>query len=313
MRDNPLLTIAIPTFNRINDLKISLLSLLSQLHELELGSDAVELIVSDNASTDGTLEFIKDINQNKKIIYHRNEKNLGPDGNMSLCYKYASGRFIWIFSDDDFLATGTLNKILNLLNNNPDIGNCYINSVWGSGPQSLDFYGQTELTYSKYNSQEQLKAVNYWLTFLTGNIVNKTILGSELLNSLPNGTSLIQLGWTIPSVFATGKNLYIHDKIIYCKVREERGYSIIPIFCTNFNKILTDFEKTQKDKNILNTVLPLLIEGFIYPEIDNMIKNNETVVLPMAKVFWNNDFLWKRFLPSYIKRKSKSIFRLNNL
>lgn len=72
----PELTIAIPTYNRLNTLKKSLRKAL----EYSKGKD-IEIFVSDNASTDGTKEYINSLKKEyPRLKYYRNEKNLGLDG-----------------------------------------------------------------------------------------------------------------------------------------------------------------------------------------------------------------------------------------
>jgi abequosyltransferase len=271
MEQKPLLTIAIPTYNRINDLKVSLGTILSQAAKLKNSSKELELIISDNASVDGTCEYIKSINTDSKIIYHRNDTNLGADGNISLCYKYASGKFLWIFSDDDFLVDGSLEKVMTLLKKHHNIGNCYISSVWDYKPESYVGRVDSELSYSLCTPKSQLEKVNYWVTFISANIVNKELLGDKVLDALPVGTSLIQLGWIIPAIFSSNENIYIDDKLICCRIREDRGYNIIQIFCTNLMKILKDFENKKPGLNLVKAVSPVLIRRFLFDGSSHLI------------------------------------------
>lgn len=66
----------------------------------------VEVIVSDNASTDGTKEYMEELVQRgklKNLCYHRNDENIGPDNNFVMCYKLAKGDYIWLLGDDDMI------------------------------------------------------------------------------------------------------------------------------------------------------------------------------------------------------------------
>lgn len=65
------LTIAIPTYNRVFTLKQALKYVLQQY------SEKIEILVSDNASDDGTEEYMKRIcEENKEVIYIRNNTTL---------------------------------------------------------------------------------------------------------------------------------------------------------------------------------------------------------------------------------------------
>lgn len=94
----PKVSIIIPTYNRAN--------YLSQAIESALAQDYpnLEVIVSDNASTDETPEVVKKYIGDPRFKYFRNEKNLGMVGNWRRAlYEYATGDWALILSDDDYL------------------------------------------------------------------------------------------------------------------------------------------------------------------------------------------------------------------
>ena len=70
-----LLSICIPTRNHAESLRASLMSIVSQ-KEFANRND-IEIVVSDNASTDCTQRIVDSVAQNfrSKIIYKRNFKN----------------------------------------------------------------------------------------------------------------------------------------------------------------------------------------------------------------------------------------------
>lgn len=113
-----LLTIAIPTYNRLPFLKENLEVLLPQL-EVE---ESVELIVSDNASEDGTEGYMTGLLREgiRNIQYIRNEVNKGADGNVLNCFRRAKGRYLLILSDDDILQKGALKVLLQIVGESPD-------------------------------------------------------------------------------------------------------------------------------------------------------------------------------------------------
>ncbi len=104
-----ILTVAIPTYNRCHLLCQSLDSALGQLE------DGVEILVSDNASTDETPKVMKKYCKEHKIRYYRNSKNLGMDKNFFNCFQKANGEYIQFLSDDDILLPGAIKKILYLI------------------------------------------------------------------------------------------------------------------------------------------------------------------------------------------------------
>lgn len=94
--DRPRVSVAIPTFNRLELLKRSVRSVLSQKYS------NLELIISDNASTDGTQEYLNSIEDCRvKVIL--NAENAGMVPNWDCCLQAASGFYFLLMSDDDAL------------------------------------------------------------------------------------------------------------------------------------------------------------------------------------------------------------------
>ena len=110
MKHEPLLTISIPTYNRSFYLDRILTIIQDQY------SPEIELIVSDNCSTDETQKIVEKFLQKKlPIRYFKNESNLGPDLNVAQCYYEAKGKYVLVFGDDDIFLPGAIKKILKIL------------------------------------------------------------------------------------------------------------------------------------------------------------------------------------------------------
>ena len=127
----PKVSIIIPTFNRAN--------YLSQAIESALAQDYpnLEVIVSDNASTDTTREVVRKYVRNPRFKYFRNERNLGMAGNWRRAlYEYATGDWALILSDDDYL-----------------IDNCYISKAIKL------ICGKGFLVFSKYKIFDEIKGI----------------------------------------------------------------------------------------------------------------------------------------------------------
>src|SRR5215469_7631915 len=107
--EQPLLTIAIPTYNR----SMYLAQLLEILAPQLINKPLVELMISDNSSSDDTPAVVKSfIAQGLSCRYIRNESNIGPDANFLQCFEKANGKYVWIFGDDDLIIPGGVSKIL---------------------------------------------------------------------------------------------------------------------------------------------------------------------------------------------------------
>lgn len=108
-RKRPDFTIMIPTYNRSSFLKMAMESVLQQK------GVSFELLVSDNCSPDDTKEVVKGF-RDKRVRYIRNKKNLGYKDNAISCFARASGKYLFMLSDDDFiLDENTLSDILKVM------------------------------------------------------------------------------------------------------------------------------------------------------------------------------------------------------
>ncbi|RIE07065.1 glycosyltransferase family 2 protein [Candidatus Cryosericum odellii] len=119
------LSVAIPTYNGARYIREALDSIVSQLTGI---SEEVEIVVSDNASTDETLEIIEEYQTKYSFIkYFRNAENLGPDRNYDLAVRRAKGQFVWLLSDDDKIRDAGINKVIDVINKHPNIAAIFMN------------------------------------------------------------------------------------------------------------------------------------------------------------------------------------------
>lgn len=132
----PLLSICIPTFNRAAYLDICLQSIFSQIGNNEL----IEVVVSDNASTDATPEVISKymaLYSNMRAV--RNDTNIGGDPNIYYVTTLGRGKYVKMQGDDDYFVAGTIMPLLHLLHSHPECGVFHISLINGNRPPSLGF------------------------------------------------------------------------------------------------------------------------------------------------------------------------------
>jgi abequosyltransferase len=107
--DRPLLTIAVPTYNR----SFFLNELLSCLFEQCMPDSRIEHLVSDNASTDEASAIVAGYADRRlQIRYLRNISNIGDDVNFVRCFDKARGKYVWPIGDNDFVVPSAVGKIV---------------------------------------------------------------------------------------------------------------------------------------------------------------------------------------------------------
>lgn len=110
------LTIGLPVFNGAEYLRAAVESILEQSF-----SD-FELIISDNASTDGT-EAIGRVfaDRDPRVTYRRNSENVGISANFNLLVPLARGKLFKWATADDMLRPGYLERCISVLEADPSV------------------------------------------------------------------------------------------------------------------------------------------------------------------------------------------------
>jgi abequosyltransferase len=105
----PILSVCIPTYNRAAFLRESLTSVFRAIEGLE---DAVEVLVSDNASSDDTSTVIAEFQSRyPQLRYNRNLQNV-IDENFFIAADLARGEYVWVFADDDLMEETAISRVL---------------------------------------------------------------------------------------------------------------------------------------------------------------------------------------------------------
>lgn len=119
-----LLTIAVPTYNGAKTIGKMLDILLPQVDE------RIEVLISDNCSTDNTAEIVKEYMVRYPFIsYEKKTENLGADANFLQCMLRAKGKYVMLISDDDIIVEGAIDRITSFLEANGHIEFAYMESV----------------------------------------------------------------------------------------------------------------------------------------------------------------------------------------
>jgi len=289
---SPLLTIAIPTYNRMKFLE----RLLASLAEQGPFDSEIELIVSDNASPDETSEVVDRFKSSGLTIrYLRNESNIGPDANILQCYEVANGKYVWIFGDDDFIRPGGIATVLSHLRDDEyDLVHVATVPFTGSPLPSIEI---GTLGFAAFDRADLLaRRVNVNFTFLSANIVNK-----ERISSVPHapfseliGTFLIQMGWICAALDLHRRSLWIRDRIVAGFPDNSGGYRVCQIFGSNLKRITDErIQSIRIRRAIQNGALQRFFPPFLLAQkagVGNFVREDPHKTL--APVFGDNFRYW---------------------
>ncbi|MFA7627753.1 MAG: glycosyltransferase [Candidatus Kapaibacterium sp.] len=93
--ETPFFSVILPTFNRLELLKIAIQSVVSQ------SFNSWELVIVNDASTDETKEYLDSLNCSKIKVFH-NLKNLHKGGTRNIGIVNSTGKYICFLDDDDY-------------------------------------------------------------------------------------------------------------------------------------------------------------------------------------------------------------------
>jgi len=110
----PKVTVCLPTFNKARYLPTAIESVLAQEFR------DYELLIVDDASTDGTGEAVQSFHDSR-IRYIRNPENLGLVENWNRCLALALAEYTIIFHDDDVMLPKLLRREVEVLESDPEV------------------------------------------------------------------------------------------------------------------------------------------------------------------------------------------------
>lgn len=239
MRNQPLLTISIPTFNRATYLDAALTQLESELSAIGVGN-FIEIIVSDNASTDHTADVVLAAQRRGMLLrYIRNKDNLGSDVNIAQCFNEAAGRYVIIMGDDDLFIDGALLSLIRHLRR-AEYGMICLKPY---GFES-DFRAELPASFAGYQEFSEpgpyLSRVAHLVTLLSACVINKSLLPNVDARAFC-GRMLVQVHLCVMAALRAKQNLLINNYQIAVKRNNSGGYEHSKVFVTNFFGILDEF------------------------------------------------------------------------
>jgi len=122
----PILSICIPTLNRAELLDDALQGLRPEVVSL---GDTVEVVVSDNGSSDATRDVLQ--RHSDWIRWDGIDRTISFTENMlRVTCDLARGQFVWLVGDDDLVIRGSIERVVKSLNKLPDVAYHYLNFGW---------------------------------------------------------------------------------------------------------------------------------------------------------------------------------------
>jgi len=163
----PLLTFAVPTYNRPREIERLLGRAVPQLAEFP---GEVDVLIKDDSTNDDSEKAARAILDKYKVPYsYARGKKEGIDPANIYLAQHAKGDFVWWFGDDDELLPGSVAKVLSAIKKHPDAGFIWLNLVIDGGRTAIPA-GEEKLLKS---GDEFLENVGIDMTLLSTGIFRR--------------------------------------------------------------------------------------------------------------------------------------------
>lgn len=225
---SPILSICIPSYNRGSLLPDLLRSIVVERKALpaQFAEARIEVVISDNASTDDTKAQIAPFFDQLDIVYHRQTENIGPDRNFLAVVELASGTYCWLMGSDDILEAGGLSRVLRAIEGS-EIAGISVNYVRRSFDLSTRSAVRPPVAYTGDTVVEGREAiyrgfVGHW-GYLSGHVVRRDLWQAvcatgEPLEFLNGYVHVLVMGRLIERLPRWG---YVHDVCVGWRGRND--------------------------------------------------------------------------------------------
>jgi len=252
---HPILTIAIPTWNRANILRQALGYLLPQIDPYK---NDVEIIISDNASDDNTEDVVKQIQiqyPELLIIYNRNETNIQFYGNFMKCRDLAEGEYLWLLSDDDYVLNGVIPELLFELKKNWDCAVIY-------------FKRNTKLSTfqrHKYSKDEIIKRETYKIGLISTVVFLNKKENDFFVSSKFKGNAFIGFVFFLESFKYRSDVIVLEGNSFKTSNSIPKGYNWFDVFVNDMQQVIDYFVEVKISRNTIDHYRTKYLLEFILP------------------------------------------------
>ncbi len=171
-----LLSILVPTWNRVEDLRRLVPCLLTVLRQ----HPEIDVLISSNGSTDATREFLDSIPVQERLRIVHQPVNCGPSLHAGWLYAHARGRFLWLFGDDDLFEPGLPEVILHWIRGIPDLGWIHLPHRFpqAGGPDVLSRMPEADSRLAR--GRDAFAPYIMWISFTSSNVIRTELLHARL-------------------------------------------------------------------------------------------------------------------------------------
>lgn len=186
-----LLTLGLPVYNGEKCIGYTIKSIVQALQRVSKNIHLIEILVSDNASSDNTQNVVDYFIQSGiNIKYYCNENNIGYDGNIDSIVKKAKGKYVWFLGCGEQVKEDALERLLEKLTSHIEYTNILLDfDIYDERKEKI-----TDKRIYTFDQDIVLEGKNNFLYNKYGSAVSSNIVNKNLWNQVSNEQFIVD-GW----------------------------------------------------------------------------------------------------------------------
>jgi abequosyltransferase len=303
MKNSPLLSICIPSYNRADLLAECLRSILLSAKGYE---EQLEIIVADNASTDHTRDVVVSFQKKfPQLIYFRHESNIGGERNFRHVASMATGEYIWVCGDDDRIAVLAIEHVINRIQASFDLIVCNY-SMWTKdfsaciNPAVLD---KADRIFTDKNDLLATLGLNV-------GYISSVIIRKSLFFKLPAEEYESYVDFGFPFVYAvysgmqkSCKAIYLAEPLILNRTANTGAYDWYKYFVVGSSLIFNELYARDYASASIDTAKKKVIRQYVIHDL--LVKKRDGVALAkyvrlMFRYYRSYALFWGVILPIFL-------------
>ena len=281
----PKLTIAIPTYNRAKQLEECIKRVISYK-----GENEIEILISDNASSDDTQDIVHELKKlHPEILYYRNPQNLGFDGNFLNCFEHANGEYIWLLSDDDIILPGAIESVLTGCEKKPVCMHLNSTNVISEDPLLFGEPRFNEEGFIEYFDKNLfIEKIGIFCTFLSSLVYNLDLVKQVEDKERYFNTNILQSHVFFEIMRNNGLYILNTFNCLAARSNKKVSYDVLRTWVKNYSDLMiTTADRCGFDTNRMKKILRKDLNNTIY---EFVLKFRQTCD---NEKNWDRECIWR--------------------
>ncbi|MCQ2076642.1 MAG: glycosyltransferase family 2 protein [Bacteroidaceae bacterium] len=183
-----------------------------------------EILVVDNNSNDGSVEWIQQRFQNIKVILNHSNTGFAKANNQAI--RLAKGEYILLLNPDTIIGENTLREVIQVMDQNPDVGGAGVRMLNSNGSFALESRRGIPTPFTAFCKMSGLGKLfpkskslgHYYLQYLDSNLITDIEIISGACMFIRRST-LQQVGMLDETFFMYGEDIDLSYRLLKTGMR----------------------------------------------------------------------------------------------